>query len=55
MEQTIARGFFSSKLHHFKEGASVTFDHFKISHIPLDFSVIALVGLHVLPVYAKHI
>lgn len=31
----------------------MTFSHFKIAHIPLDFSVIALMVLHVLPAYAK--
>lgn len=53
MEQTMERFFFSSKLHKFQVEASVTLSHFKIAHIPLDFSVVALMVLHVLPAYAK--
>lgn len=47
------RVFFSSKLPKFQEGSFVTFGHFKIVHVPLDFSVVALMVLHVLPTYAK--
>lgn len=53
MEQTMERVFFSSKLPKFQEGSSVTFGHFKIAHVPLDFSVVTLMVLHVLPTYAK--
>lgn len=53
MEKNMER--VSSKLYKFQEGASLTFGHFKIAHIPLVFSVDALMVLYGLPSYAKYL